>query len=428
MEIRPATITHVLLVLKTAFALLSAPSVPGAENLSTLALGYRGPDERTIHGTNISIPITYSGPVLRFSSFNLRFAYNERALLLRNVDWGRIFPNIPTVSVHYQLESLDSTLADNMNTTVHLMALSQIGETDITVAEMIEVNDGDTLAILGFRVSNDRTFQRMLLSLRWLWTKCGDNQIVAQNGILSSRSVTEPQVNIWRETTYLKDVTDSLTQFPSLAGAPTNCDAGETTSVEILKDLSFVNGGVYLSNDQLFVPGDINLNGISAEFDDMKALAEFITLGKSTFTVDTMALLFMLDVNSDEVAGDLCDFVLLLREVTGEGKADFYTPDLSYQDTVTLTHDALSINSNRELAALLLVFDGPANVTVHDKNLQLTEGQIDGDTYVLLYGLISDDSKIPLIPPGTILETKGVLKRVEAANYDGYKLHTIIAY
>ncbi|MCH7879841.1 MAG: hypothetical protein IH914_11075 [candidate division Zixibacteria bacterium] len=109
-------------------------------------------------------------------------------------------------------------------------------------------------------------------------------------------------------------------------------------------------------------------------------------------------------------------------------------------DTVILRQGGSTVTTNRELAALLLVFDGSAKVTILDSTLQMTRGQIGGDTYVLLYGrfgnvaqfneygLISDDSKMPLIPPGTILETKDVLKRVEAANYDGYKLHTVITH
>lgn len=176
--------------LRTVFLTLSVLTVQidtviwasETDNPPTFTLGFLGPSADVLHGSKVSIPITYSGPTLKFSSLDLRFVYNERGLLLLKVDWGRMFRNIPTVPVYYQQSSLDSALSDNMNATVHLMALSQIGDTDITLEEMFEINDGDTLAMLEVWVSGDRSLECSLLPLRWFWMECGDNSFVTEAG------------------------------------------------------------------------------------------------------------------------------------------------------------------------------------------------------------------------------------------------------
>lgn len=202
----------------------------------------------------------------------------------------------------------------------------------------------------------------------------------------------------------------------------------------------FVNGGVWIPCGDVLTLGDVNLNGISDERADLNLLGQYITSGESALPIRPTNDLSATEINGDGIPGDVTDFVYLMRRVSGNEKLDPFLKEFSYQDTVTLRHTNFSITTNRELAVLLLVFNGPAKVTVHDKNLQMTQGQIDGDTYVLIYGRIAGEGHIlrhgqivdhietPLISPGAIVELDGALKRAEAANYDGYKLHTVITH
>ncbi len=428
MKISTIMLALVWLVAQATCSLLYTTSVFGADNPPTLTLGFYGPPREAMHGTRVSVPLTYTGPPLKVSSFNLRFAFNDRALLLMDIEWGRVIPNVPTAPTHYQKESLDSTLADGIGATVHLTGLSKIGDTDITVDEMFEFRDGDTLATFTFHVTGDRTYTCVLLNLRWIWMSCRDNKIVTRNANLASQSVIDLKMNEWTLNTLSADITDTLADLPSHGGAPANCSEDGSLSSSALRKLAFRNGGVLMVCNELPSRGDINLNGISYELDDITVLARYITDGKSAFGVDTMGQSFNADCNQDGVVGDLRDFAVLQHGVANDYLVNIYGPDSSYLDTVTLRQIGQTVSFDRELAALLLVFDGQAKVDLIDNALQLTEGQIDGDTYVLVYGHFTDGDKLTLLAPGIILETDGILKRAGAANYDGYKLHTIITH
>lgn len=436
MTLRTVLFTFTLLTTQIATSFSAA----GTDNPPTLTLGSLGETEYIRSGTKLSVPITYSGPNLRYSSLDLRFVYNERAMLLLKVNWGPMFRRIPTEPVYYQQTSLDTTLKDNLNATIHLMALSKIGDTDITVDEMIEINDGDTLVMLDFHLSGDRSLACSLLPLRWFWMECGDNSLVTNLGTLSSFSVSDLLVNDWIRRTYRVELIDPPVEPPSLGGVPTGCMLTQLGVANAGRRMLFVNGGVWIPCGDILTRGDLNFNGIGGDTGDVSLLARNITRGDSVFVLYPSAQLQESYVNEDKIRGDISDFVFLLRRAFGKQKLEPLLEEFFNVDTVTLQHTGGALSANRELAALLLVFNGPAKVTVHDKNMQMTEGQIDGDTYVLIYGRIAgeghilrhsrivDDSEMPLIPAGTILKLDGVLKRAEAANYDGYKLHTVITH
>ncbi|MCH7879840.1 MAG: hypothetical protein IH914_11070 [candidate division Zixibacteria bacterium] len=280
----------------------------------TFTLGFLGPSVHVLHGSKVSIPITYSGPTLRFSSLDLRFVYNERVLLLLKVDWGRMFRNIPTVPVYYQQSSLDSALSDNMNATVHLMALSKIGDTDITVDEMIEVNDGDTLAMLDFQVSGDRTLTCSLLPLRWFWSECGNNTLVTELVTLNSYSVSDLVENEWIDRVYRKELTDPPAELPSISGVPASCVENVSAAPDASRSVVFENGGVWLPCYWVRPRGDVNLNGIDADTGDVNLLAQYITRGESVLTIQAEAQLSQLYINEDSIPGDITDFVYLIKK------------------------------------------------------------------------------------------------------------------
>lgn len=97
-------------------------------------------------------------------------------------------------------------------------------------------------AIITFHTACDTTLVDHFVPLKWIWFDCGDNTLANQSGdtLLGSSDVYD--FNGYSDILITED-----SPFPTLHGAPAECDSASGSGGSMIRDIDYYNGGIWLS-------------------------------------------------------------------------------------------------------------------------------------------------------------------------------------
>jgi hypothetical protein len=172
------------------------------------------------------------------------------------------------------------------------------------------------LAVLTFLISTNHTYECMFVPINFIWYDCGDNGISSVTGdtLFISR---------WVYNAEGVDITDPTADFPTIYGAPDDCDvSGGQGKPEPLRIIDFWDGGIeILCNEEIDDRGDINMNGIAYEIADAVLFTNYFLYGLGVFDVGINApagQVAATDVNADGITLSVADLVYLIRVIVGD--------------------------------------------------------------------------------------------------------------
>jgi hypothetical protein len=218
-----------------------------------------------------------------------------------------------------------------------------------------------------FLVSNDRTYECMFVPIRFIWIDCGDNTVSDVDGtrLFLSRRVYDYYGDMGADS-YVEitdtNLTEPFTPFPTIYGAPWNCEDVDGKT-EIWRFIDFFNGGVDIAcADSIDDRGDLNLDGLPYTIADAVMYSNYFIKGLSALVyVDPgagyEASIAASDVNADGIPLSVADLVYLIRVIVGDAFA--YSKLSPVEAKLTYNgNGVISIDGDIQVAAALVVVEG----------------------------------------------------------------------
>jgi len=188
----------------------------------------------------------------------------------------------------------------------------------------------------------------------------------------------------------------------------------------------FRNGGIdIIPITEIDDRGDINLNGIANEIADAVVFTNYFIYGADAFTINFEGQKAATEVNGDGVALTVADLVYLVRVIVGDAlPIPKVNPD-AYAEFAS-QGNIISVETNVDLGAMLLVFDGLVTPTlsIEASHMEMAYGQDGNNTRVLIYPSTLDAGSITT---GNLLSVDGnaTLVSIEAAEFNGAMMKDI---
>ena len=373
----------------------------------------------TLQGGHATICINYEAGTIEVGGFDFLISYDASALSFVGASEGSIYAD-------YEWEYFTYRFGPNGNCN------GGCPSGKLRVVGLAEQNDGmhhplstslqkgDTFACLDFLVSNDRNLECQFVPVRFCWLDCGDNALSSVGGDTTfiSRNVfdwsgTNPNniINDMRA-----EITGSDLSFPTLTGAPPDCDVATSKGAPV-RFVDYKNGGIkIICADSIDARGDVNLNGLANEIADAVMLTEYFVSGLAAFSSHIEGSIAASEINGDGIPLTVADLVYLIRVIVGDAlplpKAVHNTAMVSVQDGV--------VSTNVEMGAALFVFEGDVNVELLADNMEIKTGVVDGNTHALVYSISTES-----IAAGNVVAADANLISVEAADYYGAALDVV---
>ena len=270
----------------------------------------------------------------------------------------------------------------------------------------------DTLFYLKFLVSNDRNLECQYVPVKFYWMDCGDNILSSWDGEISFLNA---YVFDYDNPT---SIADTGYGFPGYLGHAGYCEDGDKEDVQI--DIDFFNGGIdIICGEDIDARGDINCNGIPYEIADAVQFTNFFIQGLTAFGPlpfdHQEASIAASDANADGLTLTVADLVYLIRVVVGDALP---YPKLNPAYT-TYSYENSRLSVNDEMGAAFVVFEGDVAVTSLATNMEVKTGLVDGNTHVLVYTELANESF-----SGDFIEAGGSIVSIEFATLTG---QTVVA-
>jgi hypothetical protein len=303
----------------------------------------------------------------------------------------------------------------------------------LRIVAMREYNDGvfndyhipgpGELVKLHFYVSNDRTLEGQFIPIRFFWFDCGDNTLSDESGNWLYLGLKVYDF-LWNE------ITDPVAY--GYSGPAADCfDTVFIPGTQIPKNyplgaIIYRNGGIdIIPAEEIDYRGDINLNGIENEIADAVMFTNYFIKGLDAFGDHIEGSIAASEVNGDGFTLTVADLVYLIRIVVGDAMPlpPKYNPNAFA--AFTAQGKFVRVESNVDIGAALLVFDGHVipSLAAEASHLAIAYGYEENTTRVLVYGSWENPSAIT---SGNLLEVEGngVLSSVDAAEYGGTTMKT----
>jgi hypothetical protein len=302
----------------------------------------------------------------------------------------------------------------------------------LRVTGMREENDGifnpnhitgpGELAKLDFYVSGNYNYESQYVPIQFYWLDCGDNTLSDESGnwlymglkVYSFEGVEITNPNDWNLTGPMASCFDTVYDSQ---GMFKNAPIGA---------IIFRNGGIdIIPITEIDDRGDINLNGIANEIADAVVFTNYFIYGADAFTINFEGQKAATEVNGDGVALTVADLVYLVRVIVGDAlPIPKVNPD-AYAEFAS-QGNIISVETNVDLGAMLLVFDGLVTPTlsVEASHMEMAYGQDGNNTRVLIYPSTLDAGSITT---GNLLSVDGnaTLVSIEAAEFNGAMMKDI---
>jgi hypothetical protein len=266
------------------------------------------------------------------------------------------------------------------------------------------------LVKLSFFVTNDRTFECMYAPVRFIWYDCGDNAISSKTGdtLFISRHVYD-----FDNVTPIEDPSQP---FPTLYGAPAQCEVSEPNKPYPIRLIDFQNGGIdIVCADSIDDRGDLNLDGQANTIADAVLFSNYFVYGISVFTVNVQGQTAASDVNADGIALSVGDLVYLIRIVVGDALP---YPKSVVPTEVALTNNqgTLTVGGDVLMGAAYLTVKGNVTPTLLADGMELKYAYdaAANVTRVLVFSLEAHGFS------GSFVSVPGEVVTLEMATYEGH--------
>ncbi len=267
------------------------------------------------------------------------------------------------------------------------------------------------LAVLHFRVTNDRTFECMMVPIQFIWYDCGDNSLSSVDGNILF--ISNNVFNNYDTTTMYSENLAADNPFPTPTGANASCDEGFKLETERFVD--FVNGGIrIICAAEIDDRGDINLNGVVYEIADAVLFSNYFIYGLSVFPVATRdAQIAASDVNADGLTLSVSDLVYLIRVIIGD--ANPYPKEVVPQNTqfVHAGNGTVEVKGDLEIAAAYVVVEGSTVPQLKASNMEMIYNFDGVNTRILVYSMKGESFS------GELISVDGNIVTIDMADHDG---------
>jgi hypothetical protein len=270
---------------------------------------------------------------------------------------------------------------------------------------------GETLAVLDFLVTDDRTFECQYVPIRFFWLDCGDNAVSYHEK--ADPNLYTQKLGISRHVIEYgsgMDIANGAAVFPTYQGAPDVCLDGDKDVP--VRFVDFLNGGVdIVCADSIDARGDLNLNGTAYEISDVVLYSNYFVYGIGVFT-HYQAQVAASDVNADGIPLSVADLVYLTRVVVGDA--------LPYPKTApmaaTVNYDGSVISVNETMGAAFVTIEGNVTPQLLANNMEMLYA-FDADNNTTRVLVFSNEANQTF--EGSFLNANGNVKSIEMATYEG---------
>jgi hypothetical protein len=299
----------------------------------------------------------------------------------------------------------------------------------IRIVGMRESNDGifnphyivgpGELVKLDFYVSANYNYESQYVPIQFYWMDCGDNVLSDVTGnwlylglkVYSFEGVELSNPYEWNLTGPMGYCFDTVYDT---AGVYKNAPIGA---------LIFRNGGIdIIPIEDIDDRGDINLNGIANEIADAVVFTNYFIYGYDAFSINVEGQKAATEVNGDGIALTVADLVYLIRIIVGDALPLPKVNPSAYAEFASQGH-LISVETNTEVGAALLVFDGLVTPMLADDaaHMEMVYNQTENSTRVLIFPSMTAGGSIT---DGSLLYIDGSasLISIEAAEYNGATL------
>ena len=278
------------------------------------------------------------------------------------------------------------------------------------------------LFTMDFMVTNDYTLECSFVPISFFWTDCTDNSIAMNKRSAPALEVVQAvSRNVFGYNGTYFPITDGTSGFPTFTGTQDDCLLVGEDKFN-LPFIDFFNGGIKICcSDSIDARGDINLNGIANEIADAVVFTNYFIYGNAAFTINYQGQKAATDVNNDGIVLSVADLVYLIRVVVGDVlPIEKLNPNMV---AANIVQDGQLVSVDVELGAALFVLEGNVEVNLAQgaSHMSILSDVVDGNTRVLVY---SFDQGATF--SGNVLNTDGKMISVEAADYNGTALKTVV--
>lgn len=384
-------------------------------------------EQQTLQGHHQQLCISYDAGSNIVGGFDFLITYDASALSLAGAYEGNIYPDYKWEYFTYRYGASGNCSGGCPSGLVRIVGLAETNNGDAHPISAPLV-PGDVFACLDFLVTNDRNFECNFFPVRWFWNDCGDNTMSSVHGdtlYMSQRVLDYTGTDQGAVLDgFRADITGGDLTLPTLTGAPDQCDVSTEKGAPI-RLIDFKNGGVFaICADSIDARGDVNLNGLSNEIADAVMFTEYYITGLAAFGSHIEGSIAATEINADGIPLTVADLVYLIRIIVGDALP---IPKLVHNaEKAMFAHSVADsdgiISTDRELGAALFVFDGAVDVELLASGVELKVGLVDGNTQALVYHIGQNS-----IAPGAVISASAAPARVEAADYSGVALESVIA-
>ncbi len=375
-----------------------------------------------IQGTFTDICIVYDGGSNTVGGFDLLISYDNSVMSLTNVSEGNIYADYKWEYFTYRFGPSGNCSGGCPSGKVRIVGLAETNNGAVHPTSQ-SLALGDTLACLTFLVSDNRTFECSFAPIRFFWIDCGDNALSSYSGdTLYISSAVYDYVGTGNQGPDFDraDITGIDQVFPTLTGAPDQCDvSGGPGKPAPIRFICFENGGFLIAcADSIDARGDVNLNGLANEIADAVVFTQYFIQGLGAFNYNVDGQVAATEINGDGIPLSVADLVYLIRIIVGDALPLPKTTATSA--LITTTGNVVS--TNVELGAALFVFKGETSVDLLAPGMAIKTGVRDGNTYALVYPNFENSNTLVGIEAGQVVRANSGLVSAEVADLNGNTL------
>jgi hypothetical protein len=219
-----------------------------------------GKQDTVLQGMTVDVPIILKKSANRIIEYNFKIAYDADILTPEKIIPGSFFSQCDWEQFKFDIWPVDSLGAEYPS---GILTISGLASSDNEKnPKCCGPETGDTLGLITFFVSKDFDYSCTHHPVRFFWTECNDNSLVAQNDhkILFSRDVINSDGSIIDDSNHL----------PGFTGTPDSCLKTISSDRDQLpmRAINFINGSIDIICTIDICDFDLNLNGISNELSD----------------------------------------------------------------------------------------------------------------------------------------------------------------
>lgn len=372
--------------------------------------------EDASQGMHVLVGVTLNRSQHQMGGFDFMLGYEAAALLFQAAIPGVLHTECSWEYFNYRYGPQGDCGNECPSGLIEVIAIAETNNgphhPDMACTDSLAANGPDTLFVLDFLVSNDRTLECTFVPIRLYWTNCTDNSIAYHPADDPFASIQGVSRLVFDNPRLTDPISDEQAGFPTYKGTQDVCLAGSGQGKPVpVQIVDFINGGVdIVCADSIDFRGDINLNGHSNEIADAVLFSNYFVHGAGVFNIDYDAQVAASDVNKNGVPLEVADLVYLIRIIVGDA--------LPYQDlnpvagSLTLSGGVFAISLRA--GAAYVVVEGDVNPTLLN-NLMWMNHAFDGVNTRILISKIEQGAYFE----GNFLELDGNIVSVECATYDG---------